>query len=171
MGITEGTRYGDYYSGPDRFHKMSDYGLREGDLVQLGGQGVNGGGIIFRIVKDCPPRADARWSSYTYYNKRGRWGCPSSWGFGPNSRTKGRTQETRTGWCDAKRHVIPHVRLDGCLELVPVFSFAAFKEKKHVISYNHVKTRVKRVDLLALASNFAALQLFINQELKRLSGD
>ena len=163
MGIAEGTRYVDWFAGPDRFHKMSEYGLREGDLVQLGGQGVNGGGIIFRIVKDCPPRADARWSSYTYYTRQGRW-------LGPG-KGRGKTNQTRTGWCDAKRHVIPHLRLDGCLELVPVFSFAAFKEKKHVISYKQVKARIKKVDLLALASNFAALQLFINQELKRLSGE
>jgi hypothetical protein len=141
--------------------KLSDFGLAEGDLVTVEGHGLNSGGNIYRILKDSPPRSDARWGQYTDYSPR--------WS------RKSRKEKRRDGWVDAKGYLINPTRLRGCIEVMPVFSFMAYptgaKAGRKLISYSKIKRQVKKIDLMAMATQFASFQLFINQELRRLQGE
>lgn len=150
--------------------KLSDYGLAEGDLVVVSGHGLNSGGNIYRISKDCPPRKDAVYGQYTSYSR----------GYGPK---RGRTHTQYSGWITLGKnparpyhgYEINTTRLLGCIEVVPVFSFMAYtggrSTGKKLVRYNRINSTVKKIDIVALASQFASFQLFINQELKRLQGE
>lgn len=143
--------------------KLNDFGLTVGDLVVLNSSTMNSGGIVFRIVKDCPPVADARWGEFMeavpwYDRKRVGSSC---------KRALGWVWTNKNGKPSRRR--IPHIRLKGCIELVPVWSFFPQQAKKHAVSYAMLERTVKRVGLVDLGTAFATFHLFIQNETRRMS--
>jgi hypothetical protein len=137
---------------------LESMGLREGDIVTVHAHGLNAGGIIYRIAKNCPPLPNAVWGTYKEYR---RWGGP---------RGRDNNFSTREGWLHPKGlRVIPEVRQYGCVELQPVFSFMPHSKTKKVISYKHIHSKVKKVDIVQLGVSFAEFQQFIGAELARLA--
>ena len=142
---------------PDLLTKnLSQYGLYVGDLVVLHAHGLNSGGVIYRITKDCPP-VDAIWGHYRDYYRS-------------------RNATIRYTWCNVNKkgkasQPVPNTRLRGCVELTPMFSFFPYKKGKKVVPYGQVKARVQKVDVVKLGLTFYEFQRFLQDEARKMSND
>lgn len=138
--------------------KLSDFNFKVGDLVSVSGQGLESGGVIYRIVKDYEPAKDAVYSIITSPSRR--------------------YTRTRTGWAypnESKRKnkrliQVPHIKLDGCISLRPEFAFMPSRktDKLRTVPYSQIMERVTKVDIVSLGATFATYQNFINEELAKL---
>lgn len=155
-----GQRFIDYE--PDLLlKKVEDYGYAVGDLVTLQGQGLNSGGVIYKITLDSRP-VNAIWGAYRDYYGRHRY-----------MSTSGKTSYT---WCYVNKkgkpaQPVPDTRLKGCIELTPVFSLFPYKKGKKVVPYKKIKSRMSKVDLIKLGVTFYEFQTFIQAETKKMMGD
>ena len=147
---TLGTRLGDFQPRPKWLDfKLSNWDLSVGDLVTYSFTSYSNGMTLYRIVKDCPPNEDLVWTQVKRpygYSARSYWTKPGN------------------------KTPVPDIRVRGCIELAPVLQvFPGPPSGKRTVAYTKLG-RVKKVDVLALGKSFAALQDFINEEIKRLTG-
>lgn len=147
---------------PDTLKKsLSVYGFNVGDLVVLHAHGLNSGGVIYRITKDCTP-INAIWGEYRDYYRSG-----------PRSNRQPRVSYT---WCNVNKkgkasQPVPFTRLHGCVELTPIFSFFPYRKGKKIVAYKQIKSRLKKVDVVKLGVTFYEFQRFLQDEAKRMSSD
>lgn len=146
-----GTRLGDIVPRPKWLDfKLSDKGFAVGDLVTYTNSGYTNHLTIYRIVKDCPPQHDAVVTEVDH----------------PRTGTR---YKTKIWAMPGKRTKVPHIRLYGCVEIVPAFNFfPRYKESKKTVAYSALY-RLTKVDILELAKSFSRYQDFITSESKRLS--
>lgn len=156
-----GVKFADAFPGPR--NSLSDYHYAIGDLVTLSGKGLNSGGIIYKITKDCPPPYDATWGTYKHHVTR--------YMSGPGRRKAAKHTYEKQWWLNEKHRPINDLHIHGCITLHPVFAFAATKIKSKSVPYRQIEKRIKRVDIIELSLTFAKFQTFIKEELKRLSGE
>lgn len=160
MSYAIGTKFSDVY--PVRNITLQQHGYAVGDLVTLSAHGLNSGGIIYKVIKDVPPAYHSLWGEYRErrYSRRGP------------GRNSVRVM-IRTGWIDEKGKFIPQLKRYGCIYLHPVFAFFPYKSRagKKSVPYHQIPKRLKKVDLVELGTTFTRYQHFINEELKRLSGE
>ncbi|NBW12283.1 MAG: hypothetical protein EBR82_30055 [Caulobacteraceae bacterium] len=152
-----GMTYSDYVSVDtpymDISESMVEQGLAIGDLVTYRGMTYSNGLSIYRIVKDCPPRLDAVWGEV------GR--VHAMWH---------KNRRTQMGWVrPGTRTPVPHVRLRGCVEIVPVHNFidAEYQRKRRSVSYDRL-WKLEKVDVLTLGEAFVRYQDFLKSEIKRI---
>lgn len=160
MGHPAGRKFSDVYG--TKLVTLIDYGYAVGDLVSLSAHGLNSGGVVYRITRDNPPAIDSTWG--TFIEMRYMFG-------GGPQRTK--KPLSRQGWIDKNNKVVRDLYLYGCITLEPVFSFFPYKGKstKKSVPYRQIEKRLKKVGLVELGITFTNYQEFINNELKRLSGE
>lgn len=137
--------------------KLSNYKLSLGDLVTINGITLNSGGIIYAIVKDNPPNADVVWGKTTHKVYKSSYGFANSY--------------ERYGWLNknGKGKILNSIQIFGSIDLKPVFSFmpnSSLKNRK--IAYQHIRTRVKKIDIISLGKSFASFKEFIDAEVKKI---
>lgn len=163
-----------FRDGEKRTFKLGElnlgvFNLCVGDLVQLGGQGLNAGGIVWRIVEDFPPRTDA---------VRVRRENSSR----PSARARYRSYK-RNIWCDPITHKeISITKLQGAIKISPVFCFMPFVPhrmkkgitssavpKSKTIQYDKIQERIRLIDLMELGSKWSEMKDLIDNTLKERS--
>lgn len=142
-------------------------GFMEGDLVQYGGQGVNAGGTVWRIVKDMPPRFDAVRREIVM----------KGW---QRDRNGKRLKYTTTKWCDPNtRKVLSNLNLHGHVIIRPVYSFMPFVPGRNLsawttpkykrVPYSLVQERLRRIDIVELGAKWSELKDLIDLVVKERS--
>ena len=121
---------------------LADVGLAVGDLVTY--EDSRQGTALYRITKDRPPDGDLVWNQLSCGRKFG-WTRPGS------------------------KKKVSDVRVVGSIELtLAIQLFSGSIAKKKTVPYRSL-FRLKKVDILELASTFSKFQDFVKQEAKRLT--
>lgn len=140
-------------------HKtLADSGFKVGDLVFYSSVKDSSGGVIYQIVEDTEPVKPA-FMERKVMRKR------SVWDAGKNDFVFKMVEDVEYGAWDEKGKKLMAASRYGFIRLKPVFDFFATKRGKNpkgkgktlIVHYYHIKSSVKKVDLVELGAKYVEL--------------